>query len=319
MQMELSNSQCLEAPVKMSQGLAIVVKGKVYYGGGVCQNDDQKYYIHCFDPVQHKWSTLVRVSVRYFGLGEIRNELVTVGGSTSNNAKTGALNVYNEASQNWKRTIKPMPTARNSPAVVSLPTGLIVAGGWLHTKSKSEIDQESTNIVEIYSIKTEQWQSTYSLPVTSNNSKMVTCDNTVYLIGGRDGMKKKSSKVFTALVDESEPAIRKEDRTLVDHTDSLICAWKEVTSTPFFCPSAGSVLAMPLALGGQDDNDKPAQGIHAYSPSSNSWVKIGDLPYSVAFPAIVSLTSIEFLMIGGEDVNKTKLASVTKIKLTVSV
>ena len=255
--------------------------------------------------------------MRYFGLGEIGNELVTVGGCRSNNVKTGTLNVYNEASQNWKQTIKPMPTARHSPAVVSLPTCLIVAGGWIHPKSAAASGNEATDIVEIYNIKTEQWQSTYSLPFARNDSKMVTCNNTVYVIGGWDGEMKKSSKVFTARIDESVPTIRKEDGTHVNCT--IISAWKEVAGTPSFCPSAGSVLAMPLALGGLDGNDKTAEGIHAYSPSSNSWVKIGDLPCSLAYPAIVSLTSTELLVIGGEDKKDTKLATVSKIKLIVSV
>ena len=44
---------------------------------------------------------------------------------------------YDEPSQKWEQTILSMPTARDSPGVLSLPSALIVAGGdggiWAYT------------------------------------------------------------------------------------------------------------------------------------------------------------------------------------------
>ena len=112
MQVQLSYIACTEAPVKMSARLAIAINGKLYYGGGGCYIDDNKYYIHCFNPLQNVWSTLPRLSVWYFGLGEVRGELVTVGGTDTEReyTPTSKIYVYGEASKTWKQTIPHMPT-----------------------------------------------------------------------------------------------------------------------------------------------------------------------------------------------------------------
>ncbi len=110
--------------MKMSSGPAVTINSKVYYGGGAC--DDDKYCVHCYDPPQDVWSTLPRLPVRYFGLGEVKGELVAVGGMDSSYSVSNMAHVFNKG-RNWKRTIPPMPTARCSLAVVSLRTHLVVA------------------------------------------------------------------------------------------------------------------------------------------------------------------------------------------------
>ncbi len=114
----------------MSGGLAITINGKVYYGGGACDGVDDMFYVHCYDPPQDFWSTLPRLPVCYFGLGEVKGELVAVGGRDPSRSKSNVVHVCTKG-RNWKRTIPPMPTARSWPAVVSLPTHLVVAGGRL--------------------------------------------------------------------------------------------------------------------------------------------------------------------------------------------
>ena len=45
LQVQLSYSQCSEAPVKMAGGQAVTINGKVYYGGGACDDDDDEYTV----------------------------------------------------------------------------------------------------------------------------------------------------------------------------------------------------------------------------------------------------------------------------------
>ncbi len=114
----------------MSLGQAITIIGKVYYGGGICDDDDDMYCVHCYNPPQDVWSALLKLPVRWFGLGEVKGDLIAVGGRDSSYSASNVVHVFNKG-RNWKRTIPPMPTARTSPAVVSLPTHLVVAGGRL--------------------------------------------------------------------------------------------------------------------------------------------------------------------------------------------
>ena len=43
LQLQLSYSQCSAAPVKMASGRAVIISGKVYYGGGVCDDINGMY------------------------------------------------------------------------------------------------------------------------------------------------------------------------------------------------------------------------------------------------------------------------------------
>ena len=98
-QLTLTFTQCQDAPVQMSSAMAILINGKVYYGGGVPEVDDfgdtdidtddtdddermvdNKYYVQCLELSKNKWSTLPKLPMELFGLGEVKGHLVTVGG-----------------------------------------------------------------------------------------------------------------------------------------------------------------------------------------------------------------------------------------------
>ncbi len=300
LQVQLSYSQCSEAPVKMSTGLAITVNGKVYYGGGVCDDYDDEYCVHCYDPPQDVWSTLPRLLVRYFGLGEVKGKLVAVGGVDSFFARSNVVHVFNKG-RNWKRSISPMPTARDSPAVVSLPTHLIVAGGQLGYT-------DYTDNVEIYNISTSQWSETDRLPYACCNQRGIVYNNTVYLMGGFDV--KNLNKVFAAQVDKLISADRQNDGS----ANKANSVWNAISSTPFYCPSPVTIFDTLFAVGGEDSG-KVTQRIYAYSSSMDSWLYVGDLPSPIADAPTVSLSPIECILIGGEDENVAYQSTVLKLSL----
>ncbi len=64
--------------MKMTEGHAVTISGKVYYGGGVCADDDDEYCVYCYNLAQDDWSTLPKLPVRYFRLGVVKSELVVV-------------------------------------------------------------------------------------------------------------------------------------------------------------------------------------------------------------------------------------------------
>ena len=315
MQVQLSYSECTEAPVKMDDGVAIAISGKVYYGGGGCNSDDDECYTHCFNPSQDEWSTLPKLFVRYFGLGEVKGELVTVGGNEAElSVPSKTIHAYDETSKIWKQTIPPMPTARESPAVASLPTHLVVAGGWM--------SQGPTDIVEIYSSNINQWSKTNSLPYARNDPQIAFCNNTLYLIGGWDG-DKRCSEAFIAQIDK---LISNSIQTNQDDAGAAVnenSVWDEIANTPSYRPKMVTMYANALAVGGVNSADideyTPTQAIHAYSSSMNSWVYIGDLPSPIAYPATVSLSPTEFLLIGGEDKDRKRLSTVYKATIKIKV
>ena len=73
--------QCADVPSHYSDGISTVTNGKVYYGGGVTDDDgDDEYNVYCYDPSQDNWTTLPPLPVYWFGLGQVSGKLVAVGG-----------------------------------------------------------------------------------------------------------------------------------------------------------------------------------------------------------------------------------------------
>ena len=173
--------QCNKLPVKLSQGKATVINGKVYCGGGVTDDNDEEdeYIVYCYDPSQDKWTSLPPLPVIWFGLSQVNGKLVAVGGKKKNGGGTNKVYTYEEQSQKWKQTIPPMPTARYSPGVLSLQSALVVAGGY----TPSVVD-----IVEIFKPDTLQWYKTDPLPRNCRGVSLVTIGNTCYALGGYRGV-----------------------------------------------------------------------------------------------------------------------------------
>ncbi len=289
--------------MKMYSGLAVTINGKVYYGGGVCDGDeDDEYYVHCYDPPQDVWSTLPRLPVCYFGIGEVKGELVAVGGIDLSYSRSNVVHVFNKG-RNWKRTIPPMPTARYWSAVVSLPTHLIVVGG--------VVPGHYTGKVEIYNISTSQWSKTGRLPYACAEQRGIVYNNTVYLMGGYDG--KNLNKVCAAQVDKLISADRQDDGS-ANKTDS-VCT---ISNTPSYRPSPVTISDTLFAVGGVDSEREATQRIYAYSSSMNSWLYVSDLPSPITAAATVSLSPTECLVIGGR--NKRKRQSIVyKIKSATTI
>ncbi len=302
LQVQLSYSQCSEAPVEMFDGLAVTINGKVYYGGGLCDDDDDEYCVYCYNPPQDVWSTLPRLPIRYFGLGEVKGELVAVGGEDSSDSTSNVVHVFNKG-RNWKRTIPPMPTVRDSPAVVSLPTHLIVAGGRLGSGGY-------TDNIEIYNISTSQWSETDRLPYACYDQIGIVYNNTVYLMGGCDG--NDLNKVCAAQVDKLISADRHDDGS-ANKADSV---WNTISNTPSYAPSLVTISDTLFAVGGKDS--EATQRIYAYSSSMDSWLYVGDLPSPIAYFATVSLSPTECLMIGGSN-NGKEQSTVYKISIAATI
>ena len=303
LQVQLSYSQCSEAPV-MYCGHAVTINGKVYYSGGACDDDeDDEYRVHCYDPPQDVWSTMPILPVRYFGLGEIKGELVAVGGRDSSDSRSNVVHVFNEG-RNWKRTIPPMPTAKSSPAVVSLQTHLVVAGGLL-------VSGGYTDNVEIYNISTSQWSEIDRLPYACAFQRGIVYNNTVYLMGGFD--RKNLNKVLAAQVDKLISADRQDDGS-ANKADSV---WNTISNTPSYRPSPVTISDTLCAVGGVDSEYKATQRIYAYSSSMDSWLYVGDLPSPIALAATVSLSLTECFVIGGW--NKEGQSTLYKIRIIANI
>ena len=297
LQASITWKQCTNLPIGYYGGVTTVINGKVYCGGGDSSADNDDYVVYCYDPSQDKWTTLPPLSVRYFGLGQVSGKLVVVGGRKKIDNKfqrTNQVHTYDERSRKWKQTIPLMPTARWVPGVLSLQSALVVAGG-------DSSSHACTAAVEIFKPDTSQWYRTDPLPTACQGISLVAIGNTCYALGGYDGSR--LSQVLYASVDDLLGNAESANQTTHSGSSDTQSAWKTLPNTPTYRPATAVLAGNLFAIGGDETSEGGAdmKEVYMYSPSTNSWIYISDLPAPRSCTTVAILTSTEIQVIGGWD------------------
>ena len=294
--------QCAQLPAGLRGGKTTVINGKVYCGGGTDDGNDS-YIVYCYDPSQDMWIALPPLPVRIFGLGQVNGKLVAVGGlkKKSTRNETNEVYTYDEGSQKWtEQIIPPMATTRWHPGVLSLQSALIVAGGATSTHSLRDA-------VDIFKPDTSQWYRTDPLPTACQgiSISLVAIGNTCYALGGFDGSSYLNQVLYASVDDLLGNAVPANQTTHSDSSDTQ-SAWKTLPNTPTCRPAANALAGNLLAIGGEETSEGGAakKEVYMYSPSTNSWVYISDLPAPLSESAAAVLSSTEILVIGGYDGGK---------------
>ena len=290
----------------MSRAQTLVIRDRVYCGGGVADSVADEYQVVCYSPSKDTWNTLPACDVRRFGLGQVRGKLVTVGGrKKSHNQVTKKVYAFDEVTHSWKQSIPPMPTARHSPAVLSHHSTLTVAGGYT--------EHSHTSVVEVFRDETSQWHTTEPLPFHWCDPSSLLINNRWYLLGGEAKKEDYSNRAVCAHVDLLLQKALPRDQASTDRDSTNTSAWEVLPNTPHYTPAAATFGASLLAVGGSTTNKfplNPQAAVHVYSPCTNAWIHISNLlaPQVTATTAMLSPT--ELLVIGGW--NNGRLSSVYK-------
>ena len=341
----------------MTQGNSTVINGKVYYGGGVYDDDDEQN-LHCYDPSQDTWTTLPTLPIRYFGLGQVKGELVTVGGvkrtgeqsiDDENGDQSGDENSGQSGDENGDQSGDESDTSEDSgyeyditndvyafdestqkwkQSIPPMPTGRCSVAVLSHPSclvvaGGCLASVEWTDTVEIYNINTSQWSSTDRLPQACIMLRGVVHNNTGYLMGGLDG-EMLLNNVYTVSIDKliSNAVSVDQPNGDINSIENAPEGDLILAKTPNYLPSAVVISGMVLAIGGcvrVSSNVEYTKAIYAYSQSMDSWINIGDLPTPVAGAAISTLSPTEFIVIGGLDENDEKISTVHKVTLQTMI
>ena len=258
----------------------------------MANKDSDNYIIYCYDPSQDKWTTLPPLPVKWFGLGQVNDKPVAVGGVKSGDQPSSEVYTYDERSRKWKQTLPPMPIAKHSPGVLSLQSALVVAGG-------RKIFIKYRGAVEIFKPDTSQWNRTDPLPTACHSMSLVAIGNTCYALGGYDGSYLNQA-LYASVDDLLRNAVPANQTTHSDSSDTQ-SVWKMLPNTPTYWPAAAVLAGKLLAIGGNETSEggAPKKEVYMYSPSTNSWIYISDLPAPRSHTAVAVLSSTRVLVIGG--------------------
>ena len=295
MQASITWKQCTNLPTNLNSGKTTSINGKVYCGGGDTDDDDD-YIVYSYDPFQDNWSTLPPLPVKWFGVGQVNGKLVAVGGRKKSDGRPAKeVFTYDERSRRWKTSIPPMPNARYFPGVLSLQSALVVAGG------KTSYTKH-TDAVEIFKADSSQWYRTDRLPTACRDISLIDINNTCYALGGYDDPSNLNQALYTSVDDLLRNAVPVNQTTHSDSNAVTQSAWKTLHNTPSYDPVPAMLANNLLAIGGRATSEFGAaekKDVYMFSPSTDSWLYISDLPQPRSYTTAAVLSSTEILVIGG--------------------
>ena len=296
--MSITWERCAELPAATAAGQCTVIDGKVYFGGGITDEDSKRYLVYRYMPTENQWRVLPQLPVKWFGLGQLNSKLVAVGGMKKDGKRQRDVYVFDI--KKWKSTIPSMELARTFPAVANHGQELIVAGG-------NTDREESTNVVEIYSHVTSQWQKVAPLPSPCCNTSLIvsTDGNTLYAVGGYNQPLKSNQLLETSL------------SNLLSQRDPKKLIWTTLQPSPNYQPTTAVLYGNLLSVGGwaAQEGGVVLSSIHMYSPTAELWTYFSDLPEPCAWSACAVLSLTEILVIGGK--NEAKVGTVWRGTLKV--
>ena len=155
-------------------------------------------------------------------------------------------------------------------------------------------------IVEFYHGRTSQWHTVSPLPFPRDYMTHTVFHNVLYLVGGYEG--KEISSYTKTVLSTLIPQL------LETGLQSSPIQWQSllITDVPNYRSTAATLRGCLLVMGGVKDSTswppKPSSvvsSVHAYCPSTSSWVLVGQLPQPLYSCITATLPTGELLVIGG--------------------
>ena len=263
-------------PVEMWDAQAVFLDGTLHVGGGITLGSyrDHARLYSCKPGGDGSW-TATDTPTYCYALTTYDSHLLLVGGKEYPSVQI-TNKIYTMIDGKFKELLPPMKERRCSSSAVSSGSVLAVAGG--HDGSRL------LSSVEVYN--NGQWASGQSLPDAYHNMKSVFHGDKWTLIG-------QGTKVYSVSL-----------QSLVSGTEQS--PWETLPEVPLPYSAIAVFGGRILSIGGWD-NPNPTSSIHAYSPDTQSWIHVGDLP--TPLDSTSSIVPNGELMVIGSD---KKLGSYSK-------
>jgi hypothetical protein len=254
----------------MHNAQAVWLGDKLYVGGGWIpgsRRGDASLYIHT--PTTDTWSHIgTPVSAYYFGLITYHSQLVLMGTG-------GSLWTLTEHVR-WKEIFPPKTRKRNQASAVEFADYILVAGG-LDDKGRN------VDIVEVYN--GHHWDEAQCLPKPCYDMNSTVLNGHWYLMGGVG----QGKEVYYASLDSLVASCRPSEK-------SPPSVWKRLPDVPNGYSSTAVFGNRLIAVGGGHPS---SSSIHAYSPHTQSWVHVGDMPVGLYSTCTAVLPTGDLMVIGG--------------------
>ena len=227
----------------------------------------------------NSWNPPISIDYCWFAMATLNNRLLIVGGKNRVGGKatdqifkmdtTGQLEFYTK-----------MNTARSWTTAFSHEDMLLVVGG-------KDVNGTALSSIELFDSRNEEWYLCNNLPSPHYLLGAVIVNSNLYLLGGVNQNNECSPKVFVASLD-----------TLSTRHE---LNWRAHTDTPYHCSAAVCVDGTHLLLlgGSRNHHHEYTSDVYRLDQGSESWVKIGNLPFVRNLLAPVVMDDGSIIVIGG--------------------
>ena len=289
-------------PMGMTAPQCVLIKSSLYIGGGQTVNSEKesKNLIFEYDTLEsngQRWKSPFAPSPTvYFGLGELDEKLVIVGGEREAEDKhlfiTGDVFVLESGGTGWTGdVVPPLKKPRIRSCVVSYKGCIAACGGLEEGTGNARI---CSSAVEVYRSEGREWCTVAPLPVPRAALRVSVIHKTAYFLGG----------FYPDLSGPGKPdcmSIELED-LFQDNTKNQGKWNNKFQDCPYESSTPGSLCGSLIAIGGVEDHQTGSRinTIYAYSPAMNKWHLIDELPIKLSTATAVTLTSGKLIVLGGK-------------------
>ena len=279
----------------MYDAQCVILNDILFVGGGDTQSDyDAMLFMTPTDSIH--WSTSTTPAM-FYALATYHSELVLVGEIDISTRQITNKLWTSSAGMDWKVTLPAMPTKRHSSSAINTitPEYLIVAGGG----GDNLVDSDTVEV-----LVDKKWWTVQPLPQKMSDMKPTVHAGKLYLLGGVS----QRSNVYYCDISALTECCQQ------PNMESESSLWKcfKVNS----CRSCSASFGKHLISIGGGDNRTYASGIIAFSPLTEAWVHVGEVPVALRDAACIVMPSAQSIMVIGGRTTTGQNARVYKASLT---
>lgn len=266
-------------PLVRAASTAVLLDGKVYFGGGLVENKKYSFTISVYNISTKKWDPdTIKTSQALFGMTTLDNKLLLAGGLTDHR-DIPIINATDQVNMlvggEW-RHFATMLIPKALVTAVGYKTKLIIIGG----QSNRCI---SLADVELLDTVTNQWYICKKLPEPQYQLFGTMVNDTLYLMGGN-----RSKAAFSAPL----TAFTSEQQQFEWHY--LPCT-PNIGSTPI-----GLYDKFLLAIGaGGKGSVYQSRDVYILNTCTNAWEILTTIPATRSKPGVVNIDDHTLLIVGG--------------------
>ncbi|WP_051038451.1 Kelch repeat-containing protein [Gloeocapsa sp. PCC 7428] len=245
-----------------------------------------------------KWTTVAPSPV---GTGEamsavVSGKLYQLGGYTSKWRPTNRADVYDPATNTWKR-LADIPIRITHAGVAADAGNIYLAGGYVGKPEGGQLF--ATRKVLRYNIATNTWSEMPPLPQTRGSGGFSNLKRELHFFGGADLNR----------IDRGDHWILK--------LDNIAAGWQTAAVLPNPRSHLGDAIVNGkiYAIGGQhsyDDYLTTQNSVHVWNPATKQWAKVANLPQPRShIGAATFVINGEIYLVGGEVKHKSAVNKVT--------